>query len=46
MGMSTLQLQGTKLQTSCGSPHYAAPEVIEVGSVFFHFLSRAVNLMK
>ncbi|GAA5876864.1 hypothetical protein JCM16303_006315 [Sporobolomyces ruberrimus] len=29
MGMATLQLEDTFLRTSCGSPHYAAPEVIE-----------------
>ncbi|GAA5897377.1 uncharacterized protein JCM6883_006680 [Sporobolomyces salmoneus] len=28
MGMSTVQLEGQSLTTSCGSPHYAAPEVI------------------
>ena len=28
-GMAALQPQGKKLTTPCGSPHYAAPEVIE-----------------
>ncbi|GAA5915645.1 hypothetical protein JCM6882_002372 [Rhodosporidiobolus microsporus] len=28
MGMATLQPEGALLRTSCGSPHYAAPEVI------------------
>jgi serine/threonine protein kinase len=27
-GMAALQPEGTKLSTPCGSPHYAAPEVI------------------
>src|SRR5262245_22486992 len=27
-GMAALQPQGKKLTTPCGSPHYAAPEVI------------------
>lgn len=27
-GMANLQIQGRLLQTSCGSPHYASPEVI------------------
>ncbi|GAA6011209.1 hypothetical protein JCM11491_006757 [Sporobolomyces phaffii] len=29
MGMATVQLEGHRLTTSCGSPHYAAPEVIQ-----------------
>lgn len=29
-GMSSFQLPGKFLQTSCGSPHYASPEVIRV----------------
>ncbi|XP_076328626.1 serine/threonine-protein kinase BRSK2-like isoform X3 [Tachypleus tridentatus] len=27
-GMACLQVEGTMLETSCGSPHYASPEVI------------------
>ena len=27
-GMASLQPQGNMLETSCGSPHYACPEVI------------------
>ena len=29
-GMASLQPQGNLLETSCGSPHYACPEVIRV----------------
>ena len=29
-GMAALQPEGQYLRTSCGSPHYAAPEVVEV----------------
>lgn len=28
--MASLQPQGSMLETSCGSPHYACPEVIRV----------------
>ncbi|GFY42988.1 hypothetical protein TNIN_59501, partial [Trichonephila inaurata madagascariensis] len=27
-GMASLQIEGAMLETSCGSPHYACPEVI------------------
>ena len=30
-GMASLQPDGSMLETSCGSPHYACPEVIRVG---------------
>jgi serine/threonine protein kinase len=29
-GMASLQTSGSMLETSCGSPHYACPEVIRV----------------
>lgn len=29
-GMASLQPAGSMLETSCGSPHYACPEVIRV----------------
>ena len=29
-GMASLQPEGYLLETSCGSPHYACPEVIRV----------------
>ena len=28
-GMASLQVEGAMLETSCGSPHYACPEVIK-----------------
>lgn len=31
-GMASLQPAGSMLETSCGSPHYACPEVIRVCS--------------
>lgn len=31
-GMASLQPAGSMLETSCGSPHYACPEVIRVSS--------------
>lgn len=35
-GMASLQPNGSMLETSCGSPHYACPEVIRVSFFFFH----------
>ena len=32
-GMASLQPQGSMLETSCGSPHYACPEVIRVSFI-------------
>lgn len=29
-GMASLQMDGSMLETSCGSPHYASPEIIRV----------------
>ena len=38
-GMASLQPQGSMLETSCGSPHYACPEVIRVrGKLNFKLL--------
>ena len=28
-GMATMQQDGKRLETSCGSPHYASPEIIK-----------------
>lgn len=36
-GMASLQPMGSMLETSCGSPHYACPEVIRVNCLN-HFL--------
>lgn len=40
-GMASLQVDGSMLETSCGSPHYACPEVIRVSirttSSFYSF---------
>lgn len=33
-GMASLQVDGSMLETSCGSPHYACPEVIRVRELF------------
>lgn len=35
--MASLQVEGSMLETSCGSPHYACPEVIRVrmDSIYF-----------
>ena len=32
-GMASLQPMGSMLETSCGSPHYACPEVIRVRNI-------------
>jgi BR serine/threonine kinase len=32
-GMASLQMEGSMLETSCGSPHYASPEIIRVSYV-------------
>ena len=46
-GMASLQPDGSMLETSCGSPHYACPEVIRVKaqkhpavSLLFHLPTR------
>lgn len=31
LGMAAYQPEGELLMTCCGSPHYAAPEIMEVG---------------
>lgn len=36
--MASLQPMGSMLETSCGSPHYACPEVIRVSPIFQHVL--------
>lgn len=38
-GMASLQPAGSMLETSCGSPHYACPEVIRVSykNIILHF---------
>jgi len=38
-GMASLQMEGSMLETSCGSPHYACPEVIRVSVVILILLS-------
>jgi serine/threonine kinase SAD-1 len=38
-GMASLQMEGSMLETSCGSPHYACPEVIRVSVVNLILLS-------
>lgn len=40
-GMASLQPNGSMLETSCGSPHYACPEVIRVSFFYlFNIVSR------
>ena len=35
-GMASLQPAGSMLETSCGSPHYACPEVIRVRTLHYY----------
>lgn len=37
-GMASLQPEGSMLETSCGSPHYACPEVIRVSKEMEKYL--------
>lgn len=37
-GMASLQPEGSMLETSCGSPHYACPEVIRVSRILINSL--------
>lgn len=37
-GMAALEREGRLLETSCGSPHYASPEIVAVSLVFVLFL--------
>ena len=40
-GMASLQPGGSMLETSCGSPHYACPEVIRVSRIMcLHFFEK------
>ena len=41
--MASLQVDGSMLETSCGSPHYACPEVIRVSVVSTIFFSSFQN---
>lgn len=34
-GMAALEREGRLLETSCGSPHYASPEIVAVSLVLF-----------
>lgn len=43
-GMASLQPQGSMLETSCGSPHYACPEVIRVKFLTKRFLFLKLKL--
>lgn len=45
-GMASLQPNGSMLETSCGSPHYACPEVIRVSFFdLFNIGSRYLQLV-
>ena len=47
-GMASLQKTGRLLETSCGSPHYASPEVVTVAtpSIFFFFSLNRFGLVQ
>ena len=42
-GMASLQPEGSMLETSCGSPHYACPEVIRVRYVIVSYSSSSIK---
>ena len=41
-GMATYQPEGELLTMSCGSPHYAAPEIMEVSRYGLSFALRSL----
>ena len=43
-GMASLQPIGSMLETSCGSPHYACPEVIRVRRILLNVSSKTQGL--
>lgn len=42
-GMASLQPAGSMLETSCGSPHYACPEVIRVSKMQLQYRAHTVT---
>lgn len=42
-GMASLQPAGSMLETSCGSPHYACPEVIRVSAVCYTLTHSSIH---
>lgn len=44
--MASLQVEGSMLETSCGSPHYACPEVIRVCYKSFSLVSTYIFRVK
>jgi len=45
-GMASLQPAGSMLETSCGSPHYACPEVIRVRALNYNQFISILNYIK
>jgi BR serine/threonine kinase len=41
-GMASLQIEGSMLETSCGSPHYASPEIIRVSYVHNYYSFKTI----